>query len=158
VKTVQTLTSLHLSHHQRAQLIEHALAAYPFECCGLLLGRVRRGAAVVERVIPAANIAEGDRCKRFQVDWRTLLDAYRLARVEALEVFGSYHSHPEGPVRPSVLDEREALSGHVCVIVGPVLQAEPQCGAWVLSPMGTMTGIDVILSGDSEIATDADHV
>ena len=80
-------------------LREHARAAEPEECCGLLLGREGR----IEAARPAANVAR-ERRTRFEIDPQALIDAHRAARAGGREVIGYYHSHPAGAARPSATD------------------------------------------------------
>ncbi len=85
-------------------LVAHAHRDYPNECCGILVG-VRSGPdRFVHRVVPAANIAIGDRRRNYQIDWKTLLATQRDARHACLQIVGFYHSHPDGSTRPSRRD------------------------------------------------------
>lgn len=110
-------------------LASRARAAMPREACGLLIGRRVDGLAVVERTIEARNVAEGD--ERFEVDPLDHLAAQREARATGLEVIGAWHSHPEGPARPSQSDEREALPGWVHVVV------DARSGDWLAWSLGS---------------------
>ncbi|MDT0574624.1 M67 family metallopeptidase [Croceicoccus sp. F390] len=115
-----------------AQLLAHAAAAFPYECCGLLLGsgagdtnkdpnhveKARYDAADIIQVQPARNIA-ADRATRFEIDPQVLIDAHRNSRAGGLQVLGYYHSHPAGPPRPSRIDqELAARDGRIWAIVG----------------------------------------
>ena len=79
-----------------------ARAAYPDECCGLLVGE---GEAVVRvtEVVPTANVAENPR-RAFAIDPQAQFDLLRQARASARRVVGHFHSHPDGPAQPSVHD------------------------------------------------------
>ena len=84
-----------------------AIASYPEECCGVLLGRM----AAVEAIWPTANAHPGPRSKRYEIDVRELYEVHRAAREKGLEVVGYYHSHPDAPARPSARDRETALPG-----------------------------------------------
>ncbi len=102
-----------------------AVAAYPHECCGLLMGRHEAGAWMVEEVIACANVAI-EPARRFEVDPKALIAAHRAARETGRELIGPYHSHPNGHDRPSDHDRAWAaeagVDGEVWLIV-PVTQA-----------------------------------
>lgn len=101
-----------------------AQAAYPEECCGLLMGRREAAAWVVEEVIACANVAD-DPARRFEVDPKALIAAHRAARDAGRELIGAYHSHPNGRARPSDHDRARAVAdGEVWLIV-PVTRAGP---------------------------------
>jgi proteasome lid subunit RPN8/RPN11 len=97
-----------------------AEAAWPEECCGLLIGRETAAGWEVEETIAAANVAP-DPVRRFEVEPGTLLEVHRRAREAGRALIGHYHSHPGGPARPSDHDRaraREAgAEGEVWVIV-----------------------------------------
>jgi len=106
-----------------------AAAAFPEECCGLLVGegnRAREGkgegereddALVVAQIIAAANVADRPH-RRFEVDPATLFDAHRRARAAGQAVIGHYHSHPGGGAVPSAHDlSRAYAEGEVWLIV-----------------------------------------
>ena len=97
-----------------AQIIGHARAAAPRECCGILIGA---GDAVSEAV-RARNVAESS-ATRFQIDPKDHIDARREARQRGLEVLGFYHSHPTSAATPSEIDRALAsYPDHLYLIVG----------------------------------------
>lgn len=85
------------------QITAAAEAAYPAECCGLLVGRGRRHLRVT-RVVPSANLLAAEHRDRFEVD-----PAVRLALMRELgdgpeRLIGHYHSHPDHAAAPSATD------------------------------------------------------
>jgi proteasome lid subunit RPN8/RPN11 len=100
-------------------IADAAEAAYPNECCGLLVGTGRRPVRVT-RLLPAANLA-GSSGNRFELDPRVRLDAERSLRGTAERVIGHYHSHPDGSALPSPTDLAEAWEPElIWLIVGVV--------------------------------------
>ncbi|MDX1483597.1 MAG: M67 family metallopeptidase [Alphaproteobacteria bacterium] len=95
-----------------------AAAAFPDECCGLLIGgEDPAGQLVVAEVIAAANVADRP-ARRFEVDPKTLLSVHRRARETGLRLIGHYHSHPDGEAVPSAHDRARAFEpGEVWLIV-----------------------------------------
>jgi proteasome lid subunit RPN8/RPN11 len=95
-----------------------ALAAFPAECCGLLLGRQEDSESVrVGWVEPCVNQAPDQR-RHFTIAPESLLAAYRWARDRGEQVVGTYHSHPEGAAVPSAADGESAWPGASYLIVG----------------------------------------
>ncbi|MBX9815700.1 MAG: hypothetical protein A4S12_02610 [Proteobacteria bacterium SG_bin5] len=80
-------------------------AASPVEICGLLLGAP---GAILEAP-PCANVAAEPE-RRFELDPAALFAAHRRAREGGPAILGHYHSHPEGPARPSAEDARQAAA------------------------------------------------
>jgi proteasome lid subunit RPN8/RPN11 len=93
---------LRLPEHLRAQIMAQARAAYPGECCGLLLGHAREATSDVVALYPARNLEM--RNDRFEIAPEDHFAALKRARAEGLGVIGCYHSHPDGVARPSATD------------------------------------------------------
>jgi proteasome lid subunit RPN8/RPN11 len=87
-------------------LAAEARAAYPDECCGLLVGRARDGGGVmkVTRAVPSRNVTTGSPRHSFEVDPAVRLRLMRALRGTDEAIVGHYHSHPDGPARPSAHD------------------------------------------------------
>jgi [CysO sulfur-carrier protein]-S-L-cysteine hydrolase len=99
----------------RADMLQHARADAPNECCGLLVGR--RG--VIEGSVRARNLQASP--TRYLIDPQDHFAAMRSARAQGLHVVGAYHSHPGGAPTPSPSDVAEASGGSefLYVIVSP---------------------------------------
>ena len=102
------------------QIHEHALKAYPHECCGVLVGYRSEGNSVVERIVSSQNITEDDPGTSYQVDWNVLLETTKATRAGDAEIVGFYHSHPSGPATPSRRDRADAWEGYSYLIVSMV--------------------------------------
>jgi proteasome lid subunit RPN8/RPN11 len=129
----------------KAQIGQAAVAAYPLECCGLMLGRMMPSITdsnehddrqVVE-LVPAQNrwdasaqdvtdpqyasspIGEQplDQHRRYWIDPEMMLKVQRDARDRNLVIVGVYHSHPDHPAMPSECDLRLAWPVYSYVIV-----------------------------------------
>lgn len=129
-----------------ADIRRHGRDAYPHECCGALIGRGREVAEAL--ALPNAAV-EGPR-RRFlvrPVDYRA---AERRAAERGEELLGFYHSHPDGPARPSQYDLDHAWPSFDYVIVA-VANREPGClTSWRLR--GDRTAFDeepVVVAGPS---------
>jgi len=97
-------------------MLQHARAEAPRECCGLLVGT---GTSIV-RSVRARNL--DTKATRYLIDPEDHFAAIRFARSEGFEVVGAYHSHPSSAPVPSATDISEADSGtdFLYVIVSPI--------------------------------------
>jgi proteasome lid subunit RPN8/RPN11 len=77
------------------QMVEHAQAAYPNECVGVMLGAEDGAAKNVQVALRMENVHPGSQRERYVLDSGDLLAADREARRRGLTVLGIYHSHPD---------------------------------------------------------------
>jgi proteasome lid subunit RPN8/RPN11 len=110
-------TRLRLTPEQRRQLEMVVDASYPFEACGVMIGRTGRRTVSVEDVFHARNLNVERARDRFLLDPEDHLAADRVARRRGLEIVGFWHSHPDHPARPSVTDLEAAWEGYSYLIV-----------------------------------------
>ena len=97
---------------------EHGVRDYPYECCGLLLGRFETEAKVVKETYPISNAREESaKRNRFLIEPAELMRGEQYARSKQLEVVGFYHSHPDSPARPSQYDLEHAWPTYSYIIV-----------------------------------------
>ena len=103
----------------RKRIADAAEAAYPDECCGLLVGRTEAsGDLLVTRVEASPNVAKGDLRKNFAVDDKVHFDLIRELRNGPESIVGHYHSHPDHGATPSERDRQSVFyPEHVWVIV-----------------------------------------
>ena len=121
----------------RQQIEREGAAAYPNECCGILIGRdiVENGIPqrIVDRLEPGRNAFEADeQYHRFSIDPAQQLKAEKIAEREGKAVLGYYHSHPDCPARPSVYDRDHAWPFYSYVIVAIAKGAAVDMTSWVL--------------------------
>jgi proteasome lid subunit RPN8/RPN11 len=90
---------LELTQQLHQEIKAHGAKAYPFEGCGLLLGRVENGRNIVTTIIPTANTwpLEAEKPVRFKIAAEEMLQAELAAMRQDLEVIGVFHSHPDHP-------------------------------------------------------------
>lgn len=101
-----------------------AEAAYPEEACGLLVGRrIPGGHARVTRVEAAANVA-ADRRTGFEVDPGLRIGLERELRETDQAIVGHYHSHPDGPARPSATDLAKAFEPDLIWLIVAVVRRQ----------------------------------
>lgn len=81
-----------------------ALARFPEEACGLLVGRRANDSVTVSHAQESGNIAAEPRTS-FEVDPGLRLRLQRALREEGAEIVGIFHSHPSGDPTPSATDQ-----------------------------------------------------
>jgi proteasome lid subunit RPN8/RPN11 len=106
----------------------HARDAYPYECCGALLGR---GASILQ-VLPIANSSDEPRQRRFRIRPEDFQRTEKHAEQQQLELLGFYHSHPDHPARPSAYDLEHAWPNLIYVILSIDSQRAGDLTAWSL--------------------------
>lgn len=114
---LRTRPTLHLPAELRREVEGWAQNAYPFESCGLLIGRGEGGSTEVTDVTRARNLDMERAHDRYLLDPVDQLAAEELARMAGLSVVGVWHSHPDHPARPSETDRAGAYEGYSYVIV-----------------------------------------
>jgi proteasome lid subunit RPN8/RPN11 len=113
----------------------HAAAAYPEECCGALVGDLDFAAGVrtVRETVPLTNAAP-DRMRHYRVPPVELLPLFRREDEPGRTVLGFYHSHPDGPARPSATDAAEAAPGFAYLIIAVPSGVPAGATAWLFGP------------------------
>jgi proteasome lid subunit RPN8/RPN11 len=107
----QEMPMLHLPADLLTEIGRRALAAYPSECCGILLGMRTPAGVVTDHALDAPNLA--DNPKRYTIDPAAILKADHFAADNGLEIVGFYHSHPDHPARPSATETTLAWDTNV---------------------------------------------
>jgi proteasome lid subunit RPN8/RPN11 len=78
-----------------ADMIAHARATYPKECCGAMLGFIDDGRKTVTVAMPLENAFPGEQAARYELRPEDLIAADKAARQRGLDLIGIYHSHPD---------------------------------------------------------------
>ncbi len=102
-----------------ADVLAHAAAEAPRECCGILLGTPD----AITHSIRAGNLAEGT--TRFLIDPHDHVRALREARRHNLELVGFYHSHPRSAPYPSETDLAESVYPGAVHLIAGVVDGQP---------------------------------
>lgn len=112
---------------------KHGEETYPHECCGFLLGKALDGSKQVVSALKAANSRETRaRRNRFLIAPDEYLRAEKVAREQALDVIGFYHSHPEVEAQPSQYDIEHAWPWYSYLIVSVKGRRADKVTSWVL--------------------------
>jgi proteasome lid subunit RPN8/RPN11 len=102
-----------------AEMHRHGERDYPFECCGLMLGRFENdGPKIVTETYPISNAREEEaRRNRFLIRPEELMRGEKYARKKGLDVVGFYHSHPDERAVPSKYDLDHAWPTYSYIVV-----------------------------------------
>ena len=100
------------------QIKEHAQKDYPYECCGILLGKFENGEKTVTQVLEISNEKEEEnRHNRYLIPSSKILETELYAIKNGLDIVGFYHSHPDHSAIPSAYDVEHALPVYSYLIV-----------------------------------------
>lgn len=94
------------------QMRSHLEQAYPYEGCGIMLGK----GDVVTMIHCGTNIRQDRQEDRFLLAPADVMDAEKLAKKNNIEIVGFYHSHPDHPAMPSLTDLENAWEGYYYLI------------------------------------------
>lgn len=135
-----------LPRQLHCEIIAHALAELPNECCGLLAGvrnsrepraesqepNIPRDAEVLRRY-PLVNAAHSS--TEYLSEPESLFKAHRDMRRLGFDILAIYHSHPASEPVPSRKDlERNYYGSEVVHFIVSLSQAEPRVRGWRLEP------------------------
>jgi len=101
------------------EMRQHGERDYPFECCGLMLGRFEAdGKKLVAETYPISNAREEEaKRNRFLIQPEELIRGEKYARERGLDVVGFYHSHPDDRAVPSQYDLEHAWPTYSYIVV-----------------------------------------
>src|SRR3954471_3518841 len=109
------MNAIVLSKSIAKQIESEGVAAYPNECCGILIGKEKDGRRVVERLAPMKNVfVSGEQYHRFTIDPLAQIEAEKSADGAGQVVLGYYHSHPDHPARPREYDRAHVRRWSSC--------------------------------------------
>ncbi|HTD96932.1 MAG TPA: M67 family metallopeptidase [Edaphobacter sp.] len=100
---------LHIQYSDYEALRAHGEETYPYECCGVLLGKnLSATGNRVQQIVRAGNTRTDSAHNRYNIAPQELVKIQRQARGLGLDIVGFYHSHPDHPAQWSPTDFAEA--------------------------------------------------
>ncbi len=99
------------------KILTQAEKDYPYETCGLLLGKIQEDLRIAFGAFETPNANPDRKNDRYEIDPKDYMRAEDRAREFGLEIVGVYHSHPDHPDRPSEFDRQRAFEGFSYIIV-----------------------------------------
>jgi len=113
----------------------HGERDYPFECCGLLLGRFDDGHKKVIETYPISNAREeAAKRNRFLIRPEELMRGEKYARDKGLDVVGFYHSHPDDRAVPSQYDLEHAWPTYSYIVIAVEKGQAADLRSWEMEP------------------------
>jgi len=99
---------IHIAYKHYEALRAHGEETYPYECCGILLGKREADGNHVHEIVRAGNTRTDSAHNRYHIAPIELVKAQRQARNSGWDIVGFYHSHPDHPAMWSSTDFAEA--------------------------------------------------
>ena len=107
-----------VSEEQSSAMRAHGQRDYPYECCGLMLGRFDNSAKQVLEIYAISNAREEEaKRNRFLIRPEELMRGEKYARGKGLDVVGFYHSHPDDVAVPSQYDLEHAWPTYSYIVM-----------------------------------------
>ena len=113
------------------EMVAHARATYPNECCGAMLGDVGDGQKTVRIALPLENAYEGARERRYELRPEDLLRADKEARSRSMDLVGIYHSHPDCDAYFSETDLKNSCPWYSFVVLSICDGAFDHANSWL---------------------------
>jgi len=132
--------AIKISSGHLAEIRKHGEETYPYECCGLLLGKEQAGVKVLQAVRRVENSREDSRHNRYLIPPQEIVRGERYARENGMDVIGFYHSHPDHPARPSGYDLDHAWPWYSYIIVSIEQGKAADLNSWLMQE--DRTGFD----------------
>ncbi len=131
------------------QMVEHARATYPNECCGAMLGATSNGTKRVPVAIPLRNAHEGPQAARYELRSEDLLAADAEARKRQLDLIGIYHSHPDCDAYFSETDLKNSCPWYSFVVLSIKQGKFDHANSWLPDPDQTSAAKEELEYGEA---------
>ena len=116
---------MRISRQLLDEVVAHAQAEAPNECCGMIASSNGRAVAVHR----ARNTAKAPR-KRYEMDPKEQLKLETGIEDAGLELGAIYHSHTRSAPLPSQTDVNLAMHPHALYVIVGLEHPEPEVRAW----------------------------
>lgn len=100
---------LRIKREALERIIAQAERDYPYETCGLLLGKVEGDSRIAYEAFETPNANPDRKHDRYEIAPKDYMRAEDYAISKGYEIVGVYHSHPDHPDRPSQFDLERAF-------------------------------------------------
>ena len=111
------MNTINISQEIENAFISHGEKDYPHECCGFILGQFKNDESFGVEYLPAKNVKEENRARRFLINPLAYQKAEDEADERGLSVISIVHSHPDHPDKPSDFDRDHAWPGFSYIII-----------------------------------------
>lgn len=124
--------SMKLKSYILEQMKHHVEDTYPYEGCGVMLGKNN----TVTNILKGTNIRQDRKEDRFLLNPADILIAEKYAKEKGIDILGFYHSHPDHPAKPSQTDLENAWEDYYYAIVSVENGKMSKIGLFRLSDRG----------------------
>jgi proteasome lid subunit RPN8/RPN11 len=112
------------------EIVKHAIAELPNECCGILAGNIAGDSATAVRRFSLVNAAVNPRVE-YLSESRSILAAHKAIREQKLVEVAVYHSHPTSDPIPSRKDrENNPYDDFVMHLILSLKDGQPRLSGW----------------------------
>ena len=111
------MTTIYITKEIEQLFKSHGENDYPHESCGFILGHFKEAESYGTEYLPATNIKQENRERRFLIDPSAYQSAEDEADKKRLSIISIVHSHPDHPHRPSEFDRDHAWPGFSYIII-----------------------------------------
>ena len=126
---------IEIADEHLSEIRAHGERDYPFECCGLLIGRFKDDRKVVVETYAISNAREEEaKRNRFLIRPEELMRGEKYARAKRLDVVGFYHSHPDDRAMPSKYDLDHAWPSYSYIVVAVEKGHAADLRSWEMEP------------------------
>ena len=141
-----------LDQQHLSEMRQHGERDYPFECCGLMLGRFASdGQKIVSETYPISNAREEEaKRNRFLIRPEELMRGEKYASAKGLDVVGFYHSHPDEPAVPSKYDLEHAWPTYSYIVVSVEKGQAVDLRSWEMEPDRSKFNKEEVTSSPNE--------
>ena len=126
------------------EIYQHGEEAFPFECCGALVGLAGNPSTVV-KIVRLTNVNETNPRRRYEIDPLELAKVDREVEEQGYEIIGIYHSHPDHPARPSEFDRTHAWPNWSYMVLSVMRGKATRITSWRLSSSHVFQEEDMII-------------
>jgi proteasome lid subunit RPN8/RPN11 len=119
------LIELHIPADLWEHMLSEVISSTPEEACGLLAGHISQGFYQALQMIPVTNMLHSP--VGYLMAPHEQLAAFNLIEERGWELVGIYHSHPNGPDKPSATDIAEAYYPEAIYLIWSVQSREWKC-------------------------------
>lgn len=122
---------IHIERGPWREMVNHAQAVFPNECCGAMLGTIDGDNKVVTVALVLDNVSVGSQRARYELRPEDLLRADREARARNLDMIGIYHSHPDCDAYFSETDLKNSCPWYSFVILSIYDSVFDHANSWL---------------------------